>query len=219
MNSRITHNSPVYFWRFSLALILTSGFIFVSAGCGGGPSYTKVSGKVTYKNQPLPGGNLTFISTDKKGGNPGATDINEDGTFSLTVPSGECVVSVTTEGLKSKGFSMDMYSDPSAIKSLPGASMGLGPKGSNKSSMPPNVPPGMMPPGMTPPGMGGGPKGPLVDEETLKMIKEKGMGNGPGNPIKGKYTQIPARYSDPEKSGLKYKISGSSQTIEISLTD
>jgi len=69
----------------SLALAL------VTTGCGGGdanmPKLGKVSGKVTYKGQPVTSGHIVFTPAAGKGGETGQTatgEINSDGTYSMT---------------------------------------------------------------------------------------------------------------------------------------
>jgi len=77
-----------------------------------------VSGKVTYKGKPLPGGNVTFAGKD---GKSLAAAIHEDGTYSLEkVPPGEYKVAVETESLR---------------KAAPGG--GVPPKGGDKIAPPP----------------------------------------------------------------------------------
>ncbi len=67
-----------------LALILASG-------CGG-PFTASVSGKVTYKGEPLPGGVVTFVHPD---GRTAYTTIHEDGSYTVpAAPGGDvrCIV-------------------------------------------------------------------------------------------------------------------------------
>jgi hypothetical protein len=70
------------------------------AGCGG-VKYGKVSGKVTSKGSPLPGGVVTFWPQDA-GGGPGGSVIAEDGSYSASVPVGEASVTVETESISGK---------------------------------------------------------------------------------------------------------------------
>ncbi|GAC1447781.1 MAG: hypothetical protein NVSMB9_30320 [Isosphaeraceae bacterium] len=72
----------------------TSFFVFLSlafvcAGCGGGsadrPRLGKVSGKVTYKGEPVTTGSVIFTPTVKDSGGHVATgQIESDGSYSLT---------------------------------------------------------------------------------------------------------------------------------------
>jgi len=72
--------------------------LFVASGCGPGNSTSgTVSGKVTYKGQPVTGGSLAFHT---KEGAIYPTVINEDGTYTLTgMPTGDMTVTVDTEAL------------------------------------------------------------------------------------------------------------------------
>ena len=62
------------------------GLFVLICGCGSGPKPQEglkpVTGKVTYKGQPLTKGTITFVATDRKG--TGAMGIlNEQGQFTL----------------------------------------------------------------------------------------------------------------------------------------
>jgi hypothetical protein len=67
-------------------------FALCAPGCGG-PFTGTVSGKVTYKGNPVPGGIITFIHPD--GRNP-ETRIQEDGTYTIDAPGGDVKVTVNT---------------------------------------------------------------------------------------------------------------------------
>jgi hypothetical protein len=70
----------------------------VAAGCA--PSKGSISGKVIYKETPLKGGNVTFISTDGK--QTLSTPIKDDGTYSIeNMPVGPVTITVETESLAS----------------------------------------------------------------------------------------------------------------------
>jgi truncated hemoglobin YjbI len=57
-----------------------------------------VSGKVTYKGQPVPGGTITF---HPKEGKAVSAQLQEDGTYSADkVPAGDCTVTVETESVR-----------------------------------------------------------------------------------------------------------------------
>jgi len=77
---RIVRSLPV------LVLLL----LLVLAGCSSSKSGTReVSGKVTYKGEPLPGGTITFQSANDKD-KVGRTGINEDGSYKLgNAPEGD----------------------------------------------------------------------------------------------------------------------------------
>ena len=73
-----------------LPVVLTL-FVIASAGCAG---RGKVTGKVTYKGQPMPGGTVFFHGPS--GVPSGSAVINPaDGTYSIELPVGERKVSVT----------------------------------------------------------------------------------------------------------------------------
>ena len=67
-----------------------------ATGCSG--SSVTVTGKVSYLDKPVKGGNVTFISTEGKRSVSGPID--EDGSYKLErVPSGEVKICVETESL------------------------------------------------------------------------------------------------------------------------
>lgn len=72
--------------RFAPRLLVAIGLplIGLAPGCGGGsqfPETVPVSGKVTYKGEPVPKGTVTFLS-DK--GQPATGAIQPDGTYTLS---------------------------------------------------------------------------------------------------------------------------------------
>jgi hypothetical protein len=76
------------------ALCLTLGLLVLAAGCTKrrkDAEYSEVSGRVLYKNQPLPGGRVTFITTD---GFTGATNIDEKGNYKINAPVGPVKIAV-----------------------------------------------------------------------------------------------------------------------------
>src|SRR5438132_935181 len=81
--------------RLGLLLLLV---LTLMAGCGqksNTPAH--VSGKVTYKGQPVPGGDLAFHSPDK---GVAHTFLKSDGTYELAqVPTGTLKVTIDTEFL------------------------------------------------------------------------------------------------------------------------
>jgi hypothetical protein len=90
-------------WAF-LALVP----VLAAAGCGG--SKVNISGKVSYKGEPLKGGNVTFSSTAGKG--DVSSRIAEDGTYTVEkCPTGPVIILVETESLKP-----DFSSGPIAAK-------------------------------------------------------------------------------------------------------
>jgi hypothetical protein len=77
--------------RLRLLVALALG---LAAGCGQGP-LARVSGKVTYRGEAVPAGNITFHSEDQ---GPYSAALHEDGSYEIIdVPPGEMVVTVETE--------------------------------------------------------------------------------------------------------------------------
>jgi hypothetical protein len=93
----MTGNPQLAFGRLRLAagtgLLLA---LVLLAGCG--PGKGEVSGKVTYKGAPLPGGLLTFRHADSRH-NSVAVELAEDGSFKVVLPAGEVTASVDNTGL------------------------------------------------------------------------------------------------------------------------
>lgn len=52
-------------------------------GCDSGPEMGRVSGKVTYKSQPVPKGTVSFIPVDPSKGRNATGSIMSDGTYTL----------------------------------------------------------------------------------------------------------------------------------------
>lgn len=74
---------------------LTLALLVAVAGCG--PKTGTVSGKVTYKGEPLKGGNVIFASEK---GQSLLAPIGEDGTYTIqNVPVGEAKIAVKTKHL------------------------------------------------------------------------------------------------------------------------
>lgn len=63
-------------------VVASVSLALVPLGCGGGgPEMASVSGKVTYKGQPVPKGTITFAS--KAGGRNATGQIGSDGSYTL----------------------------------------------------------------------------------------------------------------------------------------
>jgi hypothetical protein len=69
--------------RLVIALGAALALVVIPLGCGaGGPEKARVSGKVTYKGQPVPKGTVTFVTTSKDGRNA-VGELDPDGNYSL----------------------------------------------------------------------------------------------------------------------------------------
>lgn len=83
--------SPPRLFQRGLSLLLLSSLLVLAAGCGskGGT----VSGKVYYKDQPLPAGFVQFFPEGK--GGDFSSPIKEDGSYSISkVPPGPVKITV-----------------------------------------------------------------------------------------------------------------------------
>jgi hypothetical protein len=77
---------------------LLTALLLVAAGCGS--SSGRVSGKLTYKNNPLRGGTVTFQGVGQNGWAK-TSSIAEDGSYSIDdVPKGPAQISVETQTVK-----------------------------------------------------------------------------------------------------------------------
>jgi hypothetical protein len=70
-------------------------------GCGGGT--VKVSGRVFYKGEPLPGGSVSFRPVDPKQ-NSVSADLDDEGHYEATLPIGEVQVSVDNRELEPRAL-------------------------------------------------------------------------------------------------------------------
>ena len=69
-------------WRRIPTLILILATSTVPLGCGSS-NKGSVTGKVTYKGQPVPKGTVSFQTLDLKGGRNATGEIQPDGTYTL----------------------------------------------------------------------------------------------------------------------------------------
>lgn len=93
---------------FASAFVFSLVFL---SGCGGKTSKVlTLSGKVTYKDQPLGGGKLTLQPADSNT-QPVTTQIGADGTYLITPPgTGEMKVAIETESIR--GSTGTAYKNP-----------------------------------------------------------------------------------------------------------
>jgi len=172
------------------AAALFVAIVFTLVGCSGGVG--TVSGKVTFKDAPLKGGNVTFAPASGQG--PSFTGpINEDGTYSVTgVPADEYKVCVETEFLK--GAAASGTGGKSTPPSVGGSSVAIGAgvpdlsKVKDKSAGKNEMPEGYAGDG-------------------LAKIKDNAK----------RYVKIPGDYATPATSDISVKVTGGSQTFDIPL--
>jgi hypothetical protein len=84
--------------RWSL-LLLVLAFAY---GCATKHKYdtAEVTGKVTFKGKPLPGGSITFVAV--KGGTATSGIIEESGDYKVSAPIGEVKIQVDNRSLEKK---------------------------------------------------------------------------------------------------------------------
>jgi hypothetical protein len=90
-------------WRAAV-LCLAVGLLVPAAGCSRQKAksveYAEVSGKVTYKGNPLPGGRVTFVHPD---GFTGVGDIDDKGNYKVNAPIGADKIGVDNTMLQKAG--------------------------------------------------------------------------------------------------------------------
>ena len=157
------HSRRIAFVLF-LALIL-------AGGCTTRRNPSSVSGKVTYKGEPVTAGNVTF---HQKEGGIYFYALNSDGTFAGSdLPAEEMAVTIDTEVANPEGH-------PNRQK--------------NTEKMK------------------------EVSKGYSEMMKQKGMvPEGAG--VQGKYTPIPKKYWDKDKSPLHVTLKKGSNTFDFNLDD
>jgi hypothetical protein len=184
---------------------------FTSAGCG--PSMTKVSGKVTYKGNPVTGGTLTILPTNTKL-RPVTVELKENGEFECTAPIGEAMITIDNRALKNPdkgaiGASGD-YSNRD-----PGAS-GSGPSAGGRPGGP--TIPGGLRPGAGGGGTGGPAQMPKNDEHMRKAMAEKGAPSSTVGTHVGTYVEIPKKYYSGSTTDITITIK-SGEPLNIELKD
>jgi hypothetical protein len=75
-------------------------FLPVVVGCGAGQG--KVSGRVLYNGEPLPGGRVTFRPADPTQ-NAVSAELDKQGNYEVVLPVGEVMVSVDNRELEPRG--------------------------------------------------------------------------------------------------------------------
>jgi hypothetical protein len=72
------------------------GWLLVVVGCGDAVNGTAISGKVTYRGQPLADGSLTFYPQT---GRPISTGTDSTGVYTVELPPGEYQVAIQAPGV------------------------------------------------------------------------------------------------------------------------
>jgi hypothetical protein len=76
------------------------------SGCNNNPhsaDHAEVSGRVLFRGEPLPGGQVTFVTV--KGGFAANGTIDENGDYQIKAPVGDVQISVTNRMLQPRGGS------------------------------------------------------------------------------------------------------------------
>ena len=188
-----------------------------------------VSGKVTLPDgSPLPGGQIAFQPEDTKR-NPVIAVIKEDGTYSCSVPVGNCKVSIDNRAIGKSSAPIGAGGVPAPPKG------GGGPGAGAKSPTGPmKGPPGGAikggPSGPTGPPGGGGGGGPVGkaghSDKELKggnaaigdaMSKVGANKAENSEALGGRLVPINPKYYDNSTSGLSIEVSGGSNTFDVKL--
>jgi hypothetical protein len=116
--------------------LIAALFLGLAAGCSRNPQApAKISGRVLYNGNPVPGGTITFHSEGK---GSYSRELAEDGTYELAdIPTGTLTVTVDTEQLNPKkkppdygGMGNKMYAERVAAEQKMGRT--IAPKGESR---------------------------------------------------------------------------------------
>jgi hypothetical protein len=148
-----------------------------------------ISGKVTYKGEPVKIGNISFVSTE--GQTTVSAILAEDGTYTIpTISVGSCKVCVDTSSFNPK--------TTSSAKGSYGAKGGK----DGKEGKSDKVEPKPLDPSTSKIPEGYHPSNPM---------------DTPASKNKARYTAIPEKYAKPESTDLTYTVVAGSQTFDIEL--
>lgn len=84
--------------RLTCRLFLVFGLTTIALGCAGSSKvveYSKVSGRVLYNGNPLPGGSVAFVASQETS----SGIIDENGNYSVNAPVGEVKIAVDNQML------------------------------------------------------------------------------------------------------------------------
>lgn len=96
---------------------LLTALLLAAAGCGS--SSGRVAGKISYKNNPLHGGTVTFQRAGENGWAK-TSSIGEDGSYSIdNVPKGPAQISVETQTVKPNAVGQAMAARMTKGKDVP----------------------------------------------------------------------------------------------------
>ena len=167
----------------------------VLVGCG--PPKGTVKGQVTLDGKTLKGGMVNFLN--QSGGRSSTAEIGEDGRYSAEILGGDFVVTVDTKYLKPS--TSGSQSDRMQSNGMRGGSSSAGMGGSGP-----------------PPAAGKIKDAPVSKSELPGNPADYGYKQSNPSDAAKKFTQIPDRYTDVEKSNLKYNFPGGDQVYDIPLT-
>lgn len=177
--------------RYSGWLILVALLVSLPA-CG--PRSGSLSGKVTYKGEPLKGGTVTFL-----GPYTYSAEIKLDGSYEVPkMYSGSYRIGVETESIRGESDAVGPYASGAATKGPPG--MKLPVKGGQIPKDAATPPTSKLP----------------VDPSAFGYSQPKASAE---TDIKSRFVRIPKKYADPNESGLTYEFPGGTQTHNIDLKD
>ena len=164
--------------------------LLIALGCSSDKK-SKVTGSVTYKNAPVPGGNLTF-SNDS--GGSFSSPIQQDGTYLITdMPAGTYTVTIETETVN-PDRAAPAYGTGKE-KAAPAAKLaGKMEKASNEYA--------------EKMGKGGGGGG-----------GDNSFGAAPREELLKRYAKIPVKYADKRISGLTAEVGTGSVKIDFTLSE
>ncbi len=169
---------PLRFTAFTLPLAMVA---LALTSCG--PRSGSLSGKVTYKGEPLKGGFITFLGPQTY-----SADIKLDGSYEVPkMVSGTYRIGIDTEALKIAGESKG----PPFMKFDPSSKLPKEAKEPPTQKLP-----------VDPSKFGYSVPNPSAEYDPAK-----------------RYVKIPAKYKDPNQSGLTYDFPGGTRTYNIELTD
>jgi hypothetical protein len=162
-------------------------------GCNKAPTTGVITGKVTYKGQPIKAGNVTFHTEEKGSYN---ASLALDGTFSISgVPPGPVTVTVYTEFLNPNTNAPDYSTTAKSTRGVPNLKLAPAPK---------QVVQG---------------KGAKITDERRAADQAAGMRPMSYEEMAARFVRIPLRYSRPTTSDLKFTVEPGKQEKDFDLKD